>query len=304
MARAWALLPPPCISAAPGPCLPPAALPAGPETPRARQVPGVPGPTPSGGKSEHLSRSLLARLPSGHSSVASCYFLQGDVLTTKYQVDLGDGFKAVYVNLTLTEEPIRHRYESPGVYRVSVRAENVAGHDEAVLFIHVNCKSVTPLRPRATPWGRENPVFGEVRETPRAATGPQASEGEPEGSRWGCRRGWGSDAVGGDQRAPSEVASAPTSSKLGLSRAPAAPLQALHLEVVPVVGINQEVNLTAVLLPLNPNLTVFYWWIGRSLQVHWPPGGSGRQGAAPGPGQKDTAYDTVASGHAHAGLSC
>uniref|UniRef100_A0A8I3N981 VPS10 domain-containing receptor SorCS2 n=1 Tax=Canis lupus familiaris TaxID=9615 RepID=A0A8I3N981_CANLF len=191
---------------------------------------------------------------------------QGDVLTTKYQVDLGDGFKAVYVNLTLTEEPIRHRYESPGVYRVSVRAENVAGHDEAVLFIHVNCKSVTPLRPRATPWGRENPVFGEVRETPRAATGPQASEGEPEGSRWGCRRGWGSDAVGGDQRAPSEVASAPTSSKPGLSWAPAAPLQALHLEVVPVVGINQEVNLTAVLLPLNPNLTVFYWWIGRSLQ--------------------------------------
>uniref|UniRef100_A0A452RGW0 Sortilin related VPS10 domain containing receptor 2 n=1 Tax=Ursus americanus TaxID=9643 RepID=A0A452RGW0_URSAM len=63
---------------------------------------------------------------------------QGDVLTTKYQVDLGDGFKAVYVNLTLTEEPIRHRYESPGVYRVSVRAENAAGHDEAVLFVQVN----------------------------------------------------------------------------------------------------------------------------------------------------------------------
>ncbi|XP_057561948.1 VPS10 domain-containing receptor SorCS2 [Hippopotamus amphibius kiboko] len=108
---------------------------------------------------------------------------QGDVLTTKYQVDLGDGFKAMYVNLTLTGEPIRHRYESPGVYRVSVRAENMAGHDEAVLFVQVN-----------------------------------------------------------------------------------SPLQALYLEVVPVVGINQEVNLTAVLLPLNPNLTVFYWWIGHSLQ--------------------------------------
>nr|XP_035150036.2 VPS10 domain-containing receptor SorCS2 isoform X4 [Callithrix jacchus] len=107
----------------------------------------------------------------------------GDVLTTKYQVDLGDGFKAMYVNLTLTGEPIRHRYESPGVYRVSVRAENIAGHDEAVLFVQVN-----------------------------------------------------------------------------------SPLQALYLEVVPVVGINQEVNLTAVLLPLNPNLTVFYWWIGHSLQ--------------------------------------
>ncbi|XP_061047927.1 VPS10 domain-containing receptor SorCS2 [Eubalaena glacialis] len=108
---------------------------------------------------------------------------QGDVLTTKYQVDLGDGFKAMYMNLTLTGEPIRHRYESPGVYRVSVRAENMAGHDEAVLFVQVN-----------------------------------------------------------------------------------SPLQALYLEVVPVIGINQEVTLTAVLLPLNPNLTVFYWWIGHSLQ--------------------------------------
>ncbi|XP_034807866.2 VPS10 domain-containing receptor SorCS2 isoform X2 [Pan paniscus] len=108
---------------------------------------------------------------------------QGDVLTTKYQVDLGDGFKAMYVNLTLTGEPIRHRYESPGIYCVSVRAENTAGHDEAVLFVQVN-----------------------------------------------------------------------------------SPLQALYLEVVPVIGLNQEVNLTAVLLPLNPNLTVFYWWIGHSLQ--------------------------------------
>ncbi|XP_014388929.1 PREDICTED: VPS10 domain-containing receptor SorCS2, partial [Myotis brandtii] len=110
-------------------------------------------------------------------------FLQGDVLTTKYQVDLGDGSTPLPVNLTLRRERIRHRYESPGVYRVSVRAENVAGRDEAVLFVQVN-----------------------------------------------------------------------------------PPLQALYLEVVPVVGINEEVNLTAVLLPLNPNLTVFYWWIGLSLQ--------------------------------------
>lgn len=68
------------------------------------------------------------------------YFLQGDVLTTKYQVDLGDGFKAMYMNLTLSGEPIRHRYEQPGVYRVCVRAENTAGHDEAVLFVQVNCE--------------------------------------------------------------------------------------------------------------------------------------------------------------------
>ncbi|XP_016051355.1 PREDICTED: VPS10 domain-containing receptor SorCS2 [Miniopterus natalensis] len=108
---------------------------------------------------------------------------QGDVLTTKYQVDLGDGFKAMSMNLTLRRERLRHCYKSPGVYRVAVRAENVAGRDEAVLFVQVN-----------------------------------------------------------------------------------SPLRALYLEVVPVIGINQEVNLTAVLLPLNPNLTVFYWWIGHSLQ--------------------------------------
>ncbi|XP_038601463.1 VPS10 domain-containing receptor SorCS2 isoform X2 [Tachyglossus aculeatus] len=108
---------------------------------------------------------------------------QGDVLNTKYQVDLGDGFKAIYVNLTLAGESVRHRYDRAGVYRVSVRAENVAGHDEAVLFIQVN-----------------------------------------------------------------------------------SPLQALYLEAVPVVGRNQEVNLTAVLLPQNANFTVYYWWLGDNLQ--------------------------------------
>ncbi|XP_074848543.1 VPS10 domain-containing receptor SorCS2 isoform X3 [Carettochelys insculpta] len=108
---------------------------------------------------------------------------QGDILNTKYQVDLGDGFKATYMNLTMTGELIRHHYENPGIYRVSVRAENVAGHEEAVVFVQVN-----------------------------------------------------------------------------------SPLQALHLEVVPVIGRNQEVNLTAIVLPRNPNLTVFYWWIGNSLQ--------------------------------------
>ncbi|MEE6521008.1 hypothetical protein FKM82_018985, partial [Ascaphus truei] len=108
---------------------------------------------------------------------------QGDILNTKYQVDLGDGFKAIYVNITLTGEPIRHRYENPGIYRVSVKAENVAGQDEAVVYVQVN-----------------------------------------------------------------------------------SPLQALHLEVVPVLGKNQEVNLTAVIQPKNANLTVFYWWIGNNLQ--------------------------------------
>lgn len=46
-----------------------------------------------------------------------------------------------------------------------------------------------------------------------------------------------------------------------------APLQEVHLEVVPIAGRNQEVNLSAVVLPADANLTVFYWWIGDDLQV-------------------------------------
>lgn len=108
---------------------------------------------------------------------------QGDTSSTKYQVDLGDGVRAIYQNLTVTDEPIQHRYESVGVYRVTVRAENNAGHDHATLYIQVT-----------------------------------------------------------------------------------APLQEVHLEVVPIAGVNQEVNLTATVLPTEANLTVFYWWIGDSLQ--------------------------------------
>uniref|UniRef100_A0A670Y5J1 VPS10 domain-containing receptor SorCS2 n=1 Tax=Pseudonaja textilis TaxID=8673 RepID=A0A670Y5J1_PSETE len=44
------------------------------------------------------------------------------------------------------------------------------------------------------------------------------------------------------------------------------PLQALHLEVVPAVGRNQEVNLTAIILPRNSNFTLFSWWIGNIIQ--------------------------------------
>lgn len=71
--------------------------------------------------------------------------------------------------------------------------------------------------------------------------------------------------------------------------------------MLPVVGLNQEVNLTAVLLPLNPNLTVFYWWIGHSLQVRWPRDPQActwvrvGPGSAPGRGQKDTGCDMVDS---------
>ncbi|XP_052457530.1 VPS10 domain-containing receptor SorCS2 isoform X1 [Carassius gibelio] len=108
---------------------------------------------------------------------------QGDTTSTRYQVDLMDGVRAIYENLTVTDEPIQHRYEKPGVYRVNVKAENSAGHDQATLYIQVT-----------------------------------------------------------------------------------APLQDVHLEVVPIAGRHQEVNLTAIVLPTEANLTVFYWWIGDNLQ--------------------------------------
>ncbi|XP_047186475.1 VPS10 domain-containing receptor SorCS2 isoform X4 [Scophthalmus maximus] len=108
---------------------------------------------------------------------------QGDTSNTKYQVDLGDGVRAIYQNLTVTDEPIQHRYEKPGIYKVTVKAENMAGHDRATMYIQVT-----------------------------------------------------------------------------------APLQEVHLEVVPIAGRNHEVNLTALVLPTEANLTVFYWWIGDNLR--------------------------------------
>lgn len=62
---------------------------------------------------------------------------QGDTSSTKYQVDLGDGVRAIYLNLTVTDEPIQHRYEKPGIYKVTVKAENMAGHEEATMYIQV-----------------------------------------------------------------------------------------------------------------------------------------------------------------------
>nr|XP_033465773.1 VPS10 domain-containing receptor SorCS2 isoform X2 [Epinephelus lanceolatus] len=108
---------------------------------------------------------------------------QGDTSSTKYQVDLGDGVRAIYQNLTVTDEPIQHRYKNPGIYKVTVKAENMAGHNKATMYIQVT-----------------------------------------------------------------------------------APLQEVHLEVVPITGRNYEVNLTAIVLPTEANLSVFYWWIGDNLQ--------------------------------------
>uniref|UniRef100_A0A6Q2ZN89 VPS10 domain-containing receptor SorCS2 n=1 Tax=Esox lucius TaxID=8010 RepID=A0A6Q2ZN89_ESOLU len=137
---------------------------------------------PPGGLQLGIKGQMLAVAP-GDDVTFIVHQEQGDTSSTRYQVDLGDGVRAIYQNLTVTDEPIQHRYKQPGVYRVTVKAENMAGHDQATMYIQVTD-----------------------------------------------------------------------------------PLQEVHLEVVPITGINQEVNLTAVVLPSEANLTVFYWWIGDDLQ--------------------------------------
>uniref|UniRef100_A0A1A8QBC1 VPS10 domain-containing receptor SorCS2 n=1 Tax=Nothobranchius rachovii TaxID=451742 RepID=A0A1A8QBC1_9TELE len=129
-----------------------------------------------------IKGQLLAVAP-GDDVTFIVHQKQGDTSSTKYQVDLGDGFRAIYQNLTVTDEPIQHRYKNPGIYKVTVKAENVAGHDKATMYIQVT-----------------------------------------------------------------------------------EPLQEVHLEVVPITRKNHEITLTAVVLPMEANLTVFYWWIGSKLQ--------------------------------------
>ena len=81
-------------------------------------------------------------LNASHVPIVVAVASQGDTTTTKYQVDLGDGVRAIYQNLTMTDEPIQHRYEKPGVYKVTVKAENMAGHDEAILYLQVTGQSL------------------------------------------------------------------------------------------------------------------------------------------------------------------
>uniref|UniRef100_W5LEB1 VPS10 domain-containing receptor SorCS2 n=1 Tax=Astyanax mexicanus TaxID=7994 RepID=W5LEB1_ASTMX len=101
---------------------------------------------------------------------------QGDTSSTRYQVDLWDGVRAIYENLTVTDEPIQHRYEKPGVYRVSVQAENSAGYDRASLYIQVTSDVCFP-QPKLT---LENslltrfPEDGEVSVTVQASNGRSA----------------------------------------------------------------------------------------------------------------------------------
>uniref|UniRef100_H3CCX7 VPS10 domain-containing receptor SorCS2 n=1 Tax=Tetraodon nigroviridis TaxID=99883 RepID=H3CCX7_TETNG len=131
-----------------------------------------------------VAQGQVLVVPPGEDVTFVVHQEQGHTSSTRYQVELGDGVRAVYQKLTVLDQPIQHRYQQPGVYKVTVQAENAAGQDRATVHIQVT----------------------------------------------------GSASPGG------------------------------HLEVVPVVGRNQEVNLSAVVVPADANLTVFYWWIGEQLQ--------------------------------------
>lgn len=54
-------------------------------------------------------------------------------------MDFGDGSAVSYVNLSSTEDGIRHIYQNVGIFRVTAQVENNLGADSAVLYLHVNC---------------------------------------------------------------------------------------------------------------------------------------------------------------------
>lgn len=64
-------------------------------------------------------------------------FWQGHASSIRYQVELGDGVQAIYQNLTLLDQPVQHRYQQPGIYKVTVQAENAAGQDHATIYVQV-----------------------------------------------------------------------------------------------------------------------------------------------------------------------
>uniref|UniRef100_A0A673LH19 VPS10 domain-containing receptor SorCS2 n=1 Tax=Sinocyclocheilus rhinocerous TaxID=307959 RepID=A0A673LH19_9TELE len=99
---------------------------------------------------------------------------QGDTTSTRYQVDLIDGVRAIYENLTVTDEPIQHRYEKPGVYRVNVKAENSAGHDQATLYIQICMTCLSPRQPKLS---LENSLITRFSEEGEVPVTVQASNG-------------------------------------------------------------------------------------------------------------------------------
>uniref|UniRef100_A0A8D1U601 Sortilin related VPS10 domain containing receptor 1 n=1 Tax=Sus scrofa TaxID=9823 RepID=A0A8D1U601_PIG len=58
---------------------------------------------------------------------------------TLIQVDFGDGIAVSYVNLSSTEDGIKHVYHNVGIFRVTVQVDNSLGSDSAVLYLHVTC---------------------------------------------------------------------------------------------------------------------------------------------------------------------
>uniref|UniRef100_K7GNC0 Sortilin related VPS10 domain containing receptor 1 n=1 Tax=Sus scrofa TaxID=9823 RepID=K7GNC0_PIG len=56
-----------------------------------------------------------------------------------HPVDFGDGIAVSYVNLSSTEDGIKHVYHNVGIFRVTVQVDNSLGSDSAVLYLHVTC---------------------------------------------------------------------------------------------------------------------------------------------------------------------
>uniref|UniRef100_A0A6I8PNT2 VPS10 domain-containing receptor SorCS1 n=1 Tax=Ornithorhynchus anatinus TaxID=9258 RepID=A0A6I8PNT2_ORNAN len=96
-----------------------------------------PGKAPRGLRLVTADGKLTAE--QGHNITLVVQLDEGDVQRTLIQVDFGDGIAVSYVNLSSTEDGIKHVYQNVGIFRVTVQVENSLGSDSAVLYLHVTC---------------------------------------------------------------------------------------------------------------------------------------------------------------------
>ncbi|XP_038267188.2 VPS10 domain-containing receptor SorCS1 isoform X2 [Dermochelys coriacea] len=75
----------------------------------------------------------------GHNVTLMVQLEEGDVQRMIIQVDFGDGIAVSYVNLSSTEDGIKHVYQNVGIFRVTVQVANSLGLDSTVLYLHVTC---------------------------------------------------------------------------------------------------------------------------------------------------------------------
>ncbi|KAM8782456.1 VPS10 domain-containing receptor SorCS1 isoform 1-T1 [Rhynchonycteris naso] len=96
-----------------------------------------PGKAPRGLRIITADGKLTAE--QGHNVTLVVQLEEGDVQRTFIQVDFGDGIAVSYVNLSSTEDGIKHVYHNVGIFRVTVQVDNSLGSDSAVLYLHVTC---------------------------------------------------------------------------------------------------------------------------------------------------------------------